>query len=221
MSPRASSCGRSATTAARGRAATLDVGQDGRFAVKSFYERPAGMPNVNNEGFAIAPQAECVNGLKPVFYTDDTPVGGHAIRAGKIRCTVAPKDTPQPGATPTPTPMPSTTTPGTTQPGTTKPQADRAAPQLKLAATIRRTGAFSATITLNERANLTLTAKAGKRTILKTTRSGAAAGKTTVKVKLSRSIRKSLRKGQKITLTVQARDLAGNLSTARLTAKVK
>ena len=30
------------------------------------------MPNLNNEGFAIAPQAECVNGLKPVFYADDT-----------------------------------------------------------------------------------------------------------------------------------------------------
>ena len=69
-----------------GRTATLDVAQSGPNAgtslVTNTYERPAGMPNLNNEGFAIAPQAECVNGLKPVFWTDDSNTGGHALRTG-------------------------------------------------------------------------------------------------------------------------------------------
>ena len=47
----------------------------GRFVVTNTYERPAGMANLNNEGFAIAPQAECVNGLKPVFWADDSNTG--------------------------------------------------------------------------------------------------------------------------------------------------
>ena len=82
-----------------GRTATLDVAQSGPntgyFLVSNTYARPAGMANLNNEGFAIAPQAECVNGLKPTFYTDDSNTGGHALRTGKIACKAAP----QPGPT--------------------------------------------------------------------------------------------------------------------------
>ena len=55
-----------------GRTATLDVAATGRFVVTNTFERPTGMPNLNNEGFAIAPQAECVNGRKPVFWADDS-----------------------------------------------------------------------------------------------------------------------------------------------------
>ena len=59
-----------------GRTATLDIApagpKAGHFVVTNTYERPAGMPDLNNEGFAIAPQAECVGGLKPVFWSDDT-----------------------------------------------------------------------------------------------------------------------------------------------------
>ena len=72
-----------------GRTATLDVAQTGPntgyFLVDNTYARPAGMANLNNEGFAIAPQAECVNGLKPTFYTDDSNTGGHALRTGQDR----------------------------------------------------------------------------------------------------------------------------------------
>jgi hypothetical protein len=77
-----------------GRTATLDIAQSGpnsgRFAVTNVYERPAGMPNLNNEGFAIAPRAECVNGLKPVFWADDLNTGDHALRSGAIKCTPLP-----------------------------------------------------------------------------------------------------------------------------------
>ena len=45
------------------------------------------MPNLNNEGFAIAPQSECVGGRKPVFWSDDSNTDGHALRGGTITCT--------------------------------------------------------------------------------------------------------------------------------------
>ncbi|WP_424637583.1 lamin tail domain-containing protein [Embleya sp. AB8] len=70
-----------------GRTATLDLDANGRFAVTAVYERPAGMPDYNNEGFAIAPQASCVAGRKPVLWSDDDNDGGHALRAGTLPCT--------------------------------------------------------------------------------------------------------------------------------------
>ena len=69
-----------------GRVATLDV-TAGAFAVSGLYERPAGLPNLNNEGFAIAPQSACAAGRKPVFWSDDSGTDGHALRGGTIACT--------------------------------------------------------------------------------------------------------------------------------------
>ncbi|HWU59617.1 MAG TPA: lamin tail domain-containing protein [Microbacteriaceae bacterium] len=83
-----------------GRSATLTIATSGslagHFAVQSVFERPAGMPNINNEGFTTAPQAECVNGLKPVFWSDDGETDGHALRAGTIQCTPADDGQPEP-----------------------------------------------------------------------------------------------------------------------------
>jgi hypothetical protein len=62
----------------------------GKFIVNAVFERPSGMPNLNNEGFTIASQAECVNGRKPVFWADDGETGGHAIRRGTLTCSVLP-----------------------------------------------------------------------------------------------------------------------------------
>ena len=59
----------------------------GRFIVTNVFNRPAGMPNFNNEGFVMTPQSECVGGKKPVFWTDDDNDGGHAIRRGFLTCT--------------------------------------------------------------------------------------------------------------------------------------
>ena len=72
-----------------GRTATLGIGADGKFAVTDVYERPGSMPNLNNEGFAITPQAECVGGEKPVFWSDDSDDDGHALRSGTIDCAVS------------------------------------------------------------------------------------------------------------------------------------
>jgi hypothetical protein len=212
-----------------GRTATLDVAQagpnTGYFLVSATYARPAGMANLNNEGFAIAPQAECVNGLKPTFYSDDSNAGGHALRTGRTACTTpAPQPVPNPGPAPAPAPQPA---PNTQQPGGGAmpggAQADRTAPQikatLKLAKTTRRNGKLSVTVTLNERANLTIKLAKGSKTLVQTARGNVAAGKRTIKLTLKRSARAGLRKGQKLTLTVQAGDAAGNV--AKSTAKAK
>jgi hypothetical protein len=77
-----------------GQAGILDIAQSGsgagKFAVTNTFDRPAGMPNLNNEGFAIASQAECVGGQKPVFYSDDDNTGGHVLRQGSLDCVPAP-----------------------------------------------------------------------------------------------------------------------------------
>jgi hypothetical protein len=85
-----------------GRSALLDVVREtdapaeaaaaavvGSFAVLAVVERPTGMPNVNNEGFAIAPNDQCVDGLKPVVWSDHNGTDGFALREGTIVCTLA------------------------------------------------------------------------------------------------------------------------------------
>jgi LPXTG-motif cell wall-anchored protein len=76
----------------QGRSILLDIAQsgadDGRFVGVAAYERPTGMPNLNNEGFVVMPQSQCVGGSKPVYYADDAATDGHALRAGTIDCTV-------------------------------------------------------------------------------------------------------------------------------------
>jgi len=62
--------------------------QDGAFVVAEAYDRPAAMPNINNEGFAIAPQSTCVDGFKEVVWASDGDDGGHSIRSGTLSCTV-------------------------------------------------------------------------------------------------------------------------------------
>lgn len=71
----------------KGRTATLDIDAQGRFTATAIHERPAGMSDYNNEGFAVAPQAACVGGRKPVVWSDDSNDGGHALRTGTLTCT--------------------------------------------------------------------------------------------------------------------------------------
>jgi hypothetical protein len=216
-----------------GRSATLDVAQtgpdDGRYVVRATYARPAGMENLNNEGFAITPQAECVGGLKPVFWTDDSATPAmNALRSGTLNCTVPTSPVADPAATPTPAPSGAPSAAPTATP--TPTPADRTAPSLKIAIrstkTLRRTGKLGVVVTLGERADLTFTATARKsararaRRIVRTTKRGVAAGKRTVTLTLSRKIRRALRRGERVTLTVLARDAAGNGTTRRATAKV-
>jgi hypothetical protein len=66
-----------------GRAGALT---QGRFIATRLFSRPSGMSNLNNEGFALATQAECVSGYKPVFWADDAGTSGHALRWGAVTC---------------------------------------------------------------------------------------------------------------------------------------
>ncbi|WP_211327407.1 lamin tail domain-containing protein [Subtercola boreus] len=81
-----------------GQSAILEIASSGanagHFAVTHVYDRPAGMPNYNNEGFALAPRAECVAGQKPAFWSDDTNDAGFALRSGSVNCTPIPDTTP-------------------------------------------------------------------------------------------------------------------------------
>jgi hypothetical protein len=76
-----------------GRASVLRLDTDpasatlGRFVVTQRFARPTGMPNTNNEGFAIATQSECVGGQKPAFWSDDSQLNGYSLRKGMVSCT--------------------------------------------------------------------------------------------------------------------------------------
>jgi hypothetical protein len=71
----------------QGRTELLTIDQTtGRSGIAHLYERPVTMPNSNNEGFTPASDFECVNGLKPAFWSDDDNGGGHALRAGTAPC---------------------------------------------------------------------------------------------------------------------------------------
>ncbi|QUQ68674.1 lamin tail domain-containing protein [Kutzneria sp. CA-103260] len=65
---------------------TMQINASGAFATTAVYNRPSGMPNYNNEGFAIAGADECSAGSKPVYWSDDSDDGGHALRRGTITC---------------------------------------------------------------------------------------------------------------------------------------
>ena len=68
----------------KGRTSTLDVNADGAFAVTAQYDRPSGMSNYNNEGFAIS--SACANGSKQVVWSDDDNDDNHALRTGTLAC---------------------------------------------------------------------------------------------------------------------------------------
>lgn len=58
----------------------------GKFIVRKGYNRPSSMSNINNEGIAIAPESECVSGLKTFLWSDDSETSDHAIRKGTVPC---------------------------------------------------------------------------------------------------------------------------------------
>jgi len=71
----------------QGQTKTLDLNAQGKFAVTATYNRPSGMSNLNNEGFAIAPQSTCSSGHKAVVWSDDDNTSKHALRTGTLNCT--------------------------------------------------------------------------------------------------------------------------------------
>ncbi|KRB77014.1 hypothetical protein ASE01_09630 [Nocardioides sp. Root190] len=60
--------------------------ESGAFGVTAAYDRPVGMPNLNNEGFALAPESSCTEGTRTVLWADDGDTDGHSLRAGTFPC---------------------------------------------------------------------------------------------------------------------------------------
>ena len=72
----------------QGQSVVLRIGVGtGVFGVTQKFNRPGGMPNLNNEGFAFTPLTECVADRRPAFWADDSETGGHSIRLGTLTCT--------------------------------------------------------------------------------------------------------------------------------------
>jgi hypothetical protein len=70
----------------------LKVDATGTIVPDVVYARPAGLPNVNIEGFAIAPDTTCVGGVREAIWSDDgiSAAGheGHALYRGTFPCDV-------------------------------------------------------------------------------------------------------------------------------------
>ncbi|WP_084102397.1 lamin tail domain-containing protein [Demequina sp. NBRC 110051] len=66
-----------------GRIATFAL-VDGSWEMTALYERPAGMANVANEGFAIAASSTAVDGAVATFYVDDADTDGFSLRSGTL-----------------------------------------------------------------------------------------------------------------------------------------
>jgi hypothetical protein len=72
----------------------LKIDATGTMVPDVVYARPAdaaaGLPNVNIEGFAIAPESTCVGGVKEVVWSDDGIAApgheGHALYSGTFPC---------------------------------------------------------------------------------------------------------------------------------------
>jgi len=82
-----------------GRIATFEL-TGGAFTASALYERPAGMANIANEGFAIADASTCVDGKVATFYADDANTDGFSLRTGTLDCEgAAPVDPTEPDPT--------------------------------------------------------------------------------------------------------------------------
>jgi hypothetical protein len=57
---------------------------DGAFEVVGSYSRPAAMPNLNNEGMAIAPLSTASGETVEVVWADDGDTDGHSLRGGRL-----------------------------------------------------------------------------------------------------------------------------------------
>ncbi|WP_062077397.1 lamin tail domain-containing protein [Demequina globuliformis] len=81
-----------------GRVGTLSV-IGGAWEAGQLYERPAGMANIANEGFAVARDL-CVDGAVPTFYADDADTDGFSLRTGSLSATCPEAPTPVDPETP-------------------------------------------------------------------------------------------------------------------------
>jgi hypothetical protein len=54
--------------------------------VRATVSPPKALSDMNNEGIALAPLAECAGGTRAFFWSDDEETNGYAIRRGFMSC---------------------------------------------------------------------------------------------------------------------------------------
>lgn len=64
--------------------ANLLAVEAGDLVVEHSLARPAGMPDLNNEGMAVRPRSTAVDGKVEVVWTDDGDTGDHSLREGHL-----------------------------------------------------------------------------------------------------------------------------------------
>lgn len=68
------------------RAEILSLLPDGGFARRASVSPPLTLPDINNEGIAIAPDSECEGGKKAFYWVEDGNTNGHVLRVGTVPC---------------------------------------------------------------------------------------------------------------------------------------
>jgi hypothetical protein len=61
-------------------------GEGRGFAVVRYHDPPGSLPDLNHEGFTLAPLTWCRHGVRPAWWTDDDATDGVAIRKGWMAC---------------------------------------------------------------------------------------------------------------------------------------
>jgi hypothetical protein len=211
----------------------------GDFVLQDMYERPTGGDNHNNEGFAIASRTECVGGTKPVFWADDGNDNSHALRAGTLNCTPGTGPTISGAATSSKAKTASgwygapVTVTFTCTPGSSPIAGGCPAPAVlstsganqSVSRTIHNGDFAAATATVSD-IDIDLVKPTAKITGVK--KGKTYAGKKKPKCKASDALSgldsckvKQKKKGSKYIVTATATDKAGNVTTVKLTYKVK
>jgi hypothetical protein len=211
----------------------------GNLVVDVTRNRPTGMANLNNEGFAVSSRTECVGGVKPVFWADDGNTGGHTLRSATVNCTA--------GTGPTISGAPSSSKPKTAAgwygaavtvtftctPGSSPISGGCPAPvslttsgaNQSVSRTIHNADFATATATVSD-LDIDLVKPTAK---IKGVKKGKTyASKQKPKCKASDALSglasckvKQKKKGTKYIVTATATDKAGNVTTVKLTYKVK
>ena len=138
----------------------------------------------------------------------------HPSMKGRLIVNSAGAPKPRPGAAPT-------------APGEEPPAADQVAPEPSLnfgtlrAAAIKRSRRIVLKVGADEAVSMRVTVKAGRAVVARKRLKLAARGRRIVRLVVGRKARAAIRRGRRISITVDVADAAGNLGTARDSVRLR